>query len=67
MIKGIIQKMFNEENGIIIDEDNKEYYFSKVNCNTENIKIGDNVVFEFIIIETHYEYPIYKAINIEKI
>lgn len=67
MKNGIIKEMFNEENGVIIDEDNKEYYFSKVNCNTENIKTGDNVLFEFIIIETYCEYPICKAINIEKI
>ena len=32
-----------------------------------NIKTGDNVLFEFIIIETYCEYPICKAINIEKI
>ena len=65
--KGIIQTMFDKENGIIIDENKREYYFSKVNCDTEDINIGDNVIFDFIIIETQNAYSIYKAINIEKI
>lgn len=67
MQKGIIQKIFNEETGIIIDEKGTEYYFSKVNSNTEDIKVGDNVLFDFVIIKTQSQYPIYKAINIEKI
>jgi len=67
MEKGIIKEMFDNENGIIIDEKKQEYYFSKVNCDSEDIKIDDKVLFDFIIIETQNEYPIYKAINIEKI
>ncbi len=66
--KGIIQKLFDLENGVIQGEDGNEYYFSKANFeNNEVIKEGDNVIFDIIIIETEKGYPINKAINIQKI
>ena len=66
--KGIITRIIDYENGIIEDEQNQEYYFSKVNFNkVTNIEIGDKVKFDYIIITTQNAYTIYKAINIEKI
>ena len=66
--KGKITKIIDYENGIIEDEQNQEYYFSKVNFNkVTDIEVGDKVIFDYIIITTQNAYTIYKAINIEKI
>ena len=66
-IKGIISEVFNEEDGIIKDQNNQDYYFSRVNFEDDfEPEIGIKVLFDFMIIETENEYKIYKAYNIKK-
>ncbi len=66
-IKGIITEIFNEEDGIIKDKNNQEYYYSKVNFEDYfEPEIGLKVSFDYLVIETANEYKIYKAYNIRK-
>ena len=66
--KGVIQKLFDLESGIIKGEDGNEYYFSKANFkNNKDIKEGDSVIFGIVTIETVNGYSIHKAIDIQKI
>lgn len=65
--KGIIKEYIDDINGIIIGEDNIEYFFSKVNMDSDVIgSINEEVKFVVKNIETEQGYVIHKAVNITK-
>ena len=65
--KGIIKEQIDEINGIKIGEDNIEYFFSKVNMDSDVIgSINEEVKFVVKNIETEQGYVIHKAVNITK-
>ena len=65
--KGIIKEYIDDINGIIIGEDNIEYFFSKVNMDSDVIGSSNEEV-KFVVknIETEQGYVIHKAVNITK-
>lgn len=65
--KGIIKEYIDDINGIIIGEDNIEYFFSKVNMDSDVIgSINEEVKFVVKNIKTEQGYVIHKAVNITK-
>ena len=63
--KGIIKEYIDDINGIILGEDNIEYFFSKVNMDSDITGIVNEKV-RFIVknIKTENGYIIHKAIDI---
>ena len=64
--KGEIIELFDSINGIIKGEDQKEYYYSKIDFLDEfEPEIGQKVIFKKEQYDTNKE-PIYKATYISK-
>ena len=65
-VKGEIIELFDSINGIIKGEDQKEYYYSKIDFLDDfEPKIGQKVIFKKEQYDTNTE-PIYKATYISK-
>lgn len=63
--KGIIKEYIDDINGIILGEDNIEYFFSKVNMNSDITgSVNEKVRFIVKNIKTENGYIIHKAIDI---
>ena len=61
--KGIIKEYIDDINGIILGEDNIEYFFSKVNMNSDITgSVNEKVRFIVKNIKTENGYIIHKAI-----
>ncbi len=63
--KGIIKEYIDDINGIILGEDNIEYFFSKVNMDSDITgSVNEKVRFIVKNIKTENGYIIHKAIDI---
>lgn len=63
--KGIIKEYIDDINGIILGEDNIEYFFSKVNMDSDiTDSVNEKVRFIAKNIKTENGYIIHKAIDI---
>lgn len=63
--KGIIKEYIDDINGIILGEDNIEYFFSKVNMDSDITgSVNEKVRFIAKNIKTENGYIIHKAIDI---
>ena len=66
--KGIIKEYIDDINGIILGEDNIEYFFSKVNMASDITgSVNEKVIFIVKEIKTEQGYVIHKAVDIAKL
>lgn len=66
--KGIIKEYIDDINGIILGEDNIEYFFSKVNMDSDITgSVNEKVIFIVKEIKTEQGYVIHKAVDIVKL
>lgn len=66
--KGIIKEYIDDINGIILGEDNIEYFFSKVNMASDITgSVNEKVIFIVKEIKTEQGYVIHKAVDIVKL
>lgn len=66
--KGIIKEYIDDINGIILGEDNIEYFFSKVNMASDITgNVNEKVIFIVKEIKTEQGYVIHKAVDIVKL